>query len=120
MMDIEQIRAELRAFALTLPEAYEEHPWGETATKVNKKVFVFFNGMPSVTVKLPVSGQGVLSLPFTERTNYGLGNYGWVTVRFDLEDEPPLDLVQDWIIESYRAIAPKKLVAQLDNQLRQS
>lgn len=27
--------------ALGLPEAVEEHPWGETVAKVDKKVFVF-------------------------------------------------------------------------------
>src|SRR6266545_2881018 len=34
-------RTALRDFALGLPGAYEEFPWGECVVKVNKKVFVF-------------------------------------------------------------------------------
>ena len=48
--------AVLRAAALAYPEAYEDHPWGETVVKVRGKVFVFFGmGGPgvSLTVKLP-------------------------------------------------------------------
>ena len=35
------------AFALGLPEAWEDHPWGETVVKVAKKVFVFFGSPKS-------------------------------------------------------------------------
>ena len=31
----------LREFALTLPGAWDDHPWGETVIKVKKKIFVF-------------------------------------------------------------------------------
>ena len=31
-------------------------------------------------------------------------------------DEPPVDILCDWIEESYRTIAPKKLVAELDQR----
>jgi predicted DNA-binding protein (MmcQ/YjbR family) len=31
----------LKSFALELPEAWEDHPWGDTVVKVGKKVFVF-------------------------------------------------------------------------------
>ena len=34
-------REQLRTFALGLPGAYEEFPWGESVVKVNKKMFVF-------------------------------------------------------------------------------
>ena len=35
------VREKVRAFALGLPGAVEEFPWGESVAKVNKKVFVF-------------------------------------------------------------------------------
>lgn len=36
-----------------------------------------------------------------------------MTARFEAEAKPPLDLLKRWIDESYRAVAPKKLVARL-------
>ena len=106
-------QAALAAYALTLPGATEDHPWGETAIKVAKKVFVFL-GMPgvevSVTTKLPESGMAALALPFAEPTGYGLGKSGWVTFRFGPKEPVPLDLLRQFIDESYRAVAPKKLV----------
>jgi predicted DNA-binding protein (MmcQ/YjbR family) len=112
--------AMLRAFAVGLPGAYEDNPWSECVVKVNKKVFVFLGPEPApdagfaFSVKMPISGADVLSLPFTEPTGYGLGKHGWVTVRFLPGEQAPIDILRDWIIESYRAIAPKRLVAQLD------
>ncbi|HCO04282.1 MAG TPA: dGTPase, partial [Actinobacteria bacterium] len=41
MSDLKRIHRGVRTFALGLPEAYEDHPWGESVAKVNKKVFVF-------------------------------------------------------------------------------
>jgi len=113
---------ELRAFALTLPEAWEDHPWGETVIKVRKKVFVFLGHRPDdpapigFSVKLPESGLDVLVQPFAEPTGYGLGKSGWVTVRFERGKHRPLAELRAWIEESYRAVAPKTLVKQLDGE----
>jgi hypothetical protein len=38
-----------------------------------------------------------------------------VTARFLPGEQPPIDVARDWIMESYRAVAPKKLLAQLDS-----
>jgi len=54
-----------------------------------------------------------LMLPFAKPTGYGLGKSGWVSASFTAKERPPLDLLREWIDESYRAIAPKKLVAAL-------
>ena len=35
----------------------------------------------------------------------------WVSVQFAPREKPPMDLMRAWIDESYRAVAPKKLVA---------
>jgi hypothetical protein len=38
----------------------------------------------------------------------------WVTATFGPTDQPPVEILKGWIVESYRAVAPKKLVAELD------
>ena len=108
----------LRVFALGYPGAHEDHPWGETVVKVAKKVFVFL-GKPKdgegagLSVKLPQSGTLALSLPFASPTGYGLGKSGWVSVELGKGKKVPLDMLRQWIDESYRAVAPKTLVARL-------
>jgi predicted DNA-binding protein (MmcQ/YjbR family) len=106
----------LRAHALSYPEAQEEFPWGERVVKVKGKIFVFLgrpDGELSLSVKLPGSATLALDLPFASPTAYGLGKSGWVTARFAPGDDPPLPVLRQWIDESYRAVAPKRLVAQL-------
>lgn len=106
----------LRRHGLAYPEAIEAFPWGHTALKVRGKSFAFL-GMSethlSLSVKLPQTRDMALMLPFAEPTGYGLGKSGWVTARFPAGEIIPVPLLQDWLDESYRTIAPKKLVATL-------
>ncbi len=110
---------EIKAHALNLPEAVEEHPWGHDAIKVRKKAFVFLSGEQrsdggfSMSVKLPESAEQVLMMPFASPTGYGLGKSNWVTAEFARGEDLPVDMLKAWINESYCAIAPKKLSAAL-------
>jgi predicted DNA-binding protein (MmcQ/YjbR family) len=118
MADLRKVHRDLLKHALSFPEAYEDHPWDETVAKVNKKIFVFF-GMPNkdeigIGVKLPMEGEFARSLPYCEPSGYGLGKAGWVHARFAPHDQIPVDMLKDWIDESYRAVAPKKLIKLLD------
>jgi predicted DNA-binding protein (MmcQ/YjbR family) len=95
----------------------EDFPWGETVFKVHGKVFVFFGHSGTglgLSVKLPDSSLVALGLPFASPTGYGLGKSGWVTAQFAAKDAVPFELLKQWIEESYRTVAPKKLVAELD------
>jgi predicted DNA-binding protein (MmcQ/YjbR family) len=117
----ESVELELRDYAITFPETTEDHPWGHRALKVKGKSFLFLGGEKNATelslsVKLPNSRDLALDLPFAEPTGYGLGKSGWVTARFDKVAGIPSDLLKGWIEESYRAIAPKKLVKALDER----
>ena len=105
----------LRAYALSLPEAVEEFPWGHAAIKVRNKTFLFLSKEDnlSLSVKLPVSRDFALIFEWAEPTGYGLGRSGWISGRFSDGDEPDLDLLTRWVRESYRAVAPKKLSAAL-------
>ena len=64
-----------------------------------------------LSVKLPESSEEALDLPFTKPTGYGLGKAGWVTVPVP---GLPAATLRDWVEESYRVVAPKRLVAELD------
>src|SRR2546430_17634450 len=57
-------------------------------------------------VKLPHSADAAVGLPFISPTRYRLGRSGWVSARFPKGSAIPLDMFQDWIEESYRAVAP--------------
>jgi predicted DNA-binding protein (MmcQ/YjbR family) len=108
---------ELRAFGLAYPGAHTKSPWpGHLDLAVNDKTFAYLSleGEPlGISCKLPRSSALALLLPFTEPTGYGLGKSGWVSARFAPDDEPPVDMLEAWIDESYRAQAPKKLVKTL-------
>jgi predicted DNA-binding protein (MmcQ/YjbR family) len=108
--------AALRRRALAYPGVHEDFPWGEHALKVKKKVFLFMRydaSLLSLSLKLPASNGVALMFPFATPTGYGLGKAGWVTARFSKGSKPPLPLLEAWLDESYRAIAPAKLVATL-------
>jgi predicted DNA-binding protein (MmcQ/YjbR family) len=103
--------AKLLAHALTLPRAWQDDPWGDDVVKVGKKIFAFI-GDDSLTLKLTEAHAAAMSVPGAKPTAYGLGKAGWVTLPL-AAGGPPIDVLFDWIEESYRAIAPKKLSAQI-------
>ena len=109
---------ELRKFGLAYPQAHTKSPWpGHLDLAVRGKTFAFLSapGEPfSISCKLRDSNVAALSLPFAEPTAYGLGKSGWVSARFKADEKPPIEMFKSWIDESYRAIAPKKLIAQLN------
>jgi predicted DNA-binding protein (MmcQ/YjbR family) len=110
---LEKLATELRAAALTYPETYEEQPWGDRVVKVRGKIF-FFCGvhekMLYATVKVPKSGRELLERPYAEPTHYGMGKHGWVTLKFADVKKVPVEEIRAWMDESFRAIAPAKLV----------
>ncbi|WP_020578453.1 MmcQ/YjbR family DNA-binding protein [Actinopolymorpha alba] len=121
----------VQAFALGLPRAVEDIPRGELVVKVDHPPRRMANGLvygpmflwlgrrkapvPAVSVKLKASyDQAVAVGRATPMTMSGLGQWGWLTVPLAGVD---LDLLCDWIDESYRNVAPKKLVAELNQVL---
>ena len=51
-------------------------------------------------------------------TSYGLGRAGWVTVPTIGRHAPDEGVLEDWIEESFRTVARKKEIAQLDARPR--
>ncbi|HEV3085826.1 MAG TPA: MmcQ/YjbR family DNA-binding protein [Candidatus Elarobacter sp.] len=103
--------AKVLAHALTFPGAWKDDPWGDSVVKVGKKIFAFV-GEETVTLKLTEAHEAAMSVPGAKPTAYGLGKAGWVTLPL-LAGVPPFEVLCDWIEESYRAVAPKKLAAQI-------
>ena len=104
----------LRAYALGLPGAWEDHPWGEPVAKVGKKLFALFGREGpalGLTVKLRDSHAEAMSLPFTKPTGYNLGKAGWISARFEPGEEPLVGLLRVWIRESYLLVAPRRVSA---------
>lgn len=118
--DLREAHETLKAHAPSLPRAYEDHPWGESVVKVNKKIFVFF-GLPEhldkrlyLGVKLPETSPYAVMMLFAKAMDYGLGKHGWISAELTPDDTVPLDMLLEWIEESYRAVAPKRLIAELE------
>ncbi|MBI3758692.1 MAG: MmcQ/YjbR family DNA-binding protein [Deltaproteobacteria bacterium] len=119
-ISLKKAAADLRQFALGFPGAVEEFPWGESVAKVNKRVFVFLSQAHgkldelAFSVKLPQSGDAARREKFVTPTAYGLGKSGWVTIRTKSVSAALLARCRKWIEESYRTIAPQKLIRKLD------
>ncbi len=108
---------EIRAVGLAYPETVEESPWGERVLKVRKKVFVFLVLRPArlaLSCKLPQSAADALEEDWAQPMGYGMGRHGWVTLTFLRPESVPMAQVRDWLDESYRAVAPKRLLKALD------
>ncbi|MFJ6719181.1 MmcQ/YjbR family DNA-binding protein [Streptomyces sp. NPDC091259] len=116
----------VREFALGLPEAIEEFPWGpeDRVVKVNKKIFVFLGNAdgpqsPGLSVKLKdeaLHGHA-MTYPGAEPTGYGLGRAGWVSLPLDGKDAPAADVLCEWVEESYRTVALKRHIRELDARI---
>ena len=104
---------ELYTFGLAYPAAHTKAPWpGHRDLAVNDKTFAYMSlpGEPiRISCKLPHSADAALELPFTTPTEYGLGKSGWVSVNIPEGESVPVELLKQWIDESYRAQAPKRL-----------
>jgi predicted DNA-binding protein (MmcQ/YjbR family) len=115
----DEILAAIRDYGLALPGAHLKSPWpGHKDLAVDDKTFAYLNvdGEPLyVGCKLPRSNAMALMLPGAEPMAYGLGKSGWVGVRFDgvAAADIDVDMLKQWIDESYRAQAPKRRIKEL-------
>lgn len=109
----------LRKAALAYPDTVEDFPWGHSAFKTpNKKAFMFMgateDGGFSFSLKLPFRNEEALAMKGAEPTGYGMAKSGWVTFTYGPKAKPPLAKLVDYLDESWRAVAPKKLSASFE------
>jgi predicted DNA-binding protein (MmcQ/YjbR family) len=100
----------IRELALSLPEAYEDAPWGFPVFKVaDNRMFAGLaeTNPVELTVKLSAEEREIAYLhPWVRRASY-VGRYGWITAT--IEDAESLDTALEWLRESYYLKAPAKL-----------
>lgn len=112
----------LRKLCLALPEAHEVEAWGEPTFRVRNKIFAMFadannhhgDGRPAVWMKAAAGEQQKMIRAAGDcffRPPY-VGPSGWIGVWLDgvvaWED------LAEFLEDSYRLIAPKRLVEKLD------
>ena len=109
---------DLIAFGLTLPETTTAPGWPPTrALYFRKKMFFVFGdrkeppGALTMIMKLPISAEMVQDLYFVRESKGWFKQHNWVIARFEAEDDilAEMDTLKAWMIQSYCAIAPKKL-----------
>ncbi len=104
----------LRAVAMSLPEVAEGDSCVNRAFRVRKKAFFYLGEKPAHIygmVKLKDSLEDAAAM---EDERVSVGTIGWVTLRFQEDDPPDPATLEAWVVESYRALAPKALVKTLD------
>ncbi|MBL8955006.1 MAG: MmcQ/YjbR family DNA-binding protein [Myxococcaceae bacterium] len=84
--------------------------------RIKDKVFVWLGdgeapGSTYVSVKLKDTQSMALQLPFVKPASYGMAKWGWVGAEFP-KGKFPEPLVREWIYESWRHTAPKKLLKE--------
>jgi predicted DNA-binding protein (MmcQ/YjbR family) len=103
------IETRIRELALSFPETYEDHPWGDFPVfKVgSNKVFAWLTVEPKevqVTLKLTAEEREIAHLlPYVSVARY-VGRYGWITAT--VTDEETLAAALEWLRESYWLKAP--------------
>ncbi len=109
----------LRKFALSLPEAWEDFPFGRPVIKVGKRPFMYLGanrqGTATIAIKPRLKKQA-LKLKSCTPTAYGLGLGGWVTIAMRQADTPKDGVLRKWIEESYEEMLKPNPVTERQTQ----
>ena len=107
----------IRELALSLPETYEDQPWGFPVFKVaSNRMFAWLTEAEpiEVTIKLTKEEREIAELlPYTRRASH-LGRYGWITAT--VTDDESLDSALEWLRESYWLRAPAELRTAVEGE----
>ncbi len=106
---VHPVSRRLRDVALALPEASEGTSCVNRAFRVGKKAYFYLGEKPGhiyAMLKLTASYAQAQAM---EDPQVSPGKHGWVTLRFQADAHPDPALLARWVVESYRALAPKRL-----------
>jgi predicted DNA-binding protein (MmcQ/YjbR family) len=104
----------MREICLSLPGTKETLTWGQPHFRVGEKIFSGIGdekGKAKIGFKLEMDhADAIIQDPRFERAPY-VGHKGWVSM--DVAGVRDWEEVRALVMESYRLIAPKRLLAQL-------
>jgi predicted DNA-binding protein (MmcQ/YjbR family) len=116
----------LRQICLAFPEAHEKIAWGEPTFRVRDKLFAMYAsarnhhgaGKNAVWCKATHIDQELLIRSDADRffSPPYVGPSGWVGIYLD--GKPDWNVVGEQLRDAYRLVAPKKVLAQL-NEVRE-
>lgn len=111
------IPEQIREIAFTYPELTEGTSCSKVAFKVKGKSFVFveqkdgeWNAMMRLGDSIPEAELMAKESP----DNVSIGKHGWTTLRFKNGKGPTKKILKRWIDESFRILAPRKVLAEMD------
>ena len=129
--DADVLLAGVRARCMALPDAWEGVTHGGPTWFVRRRSFVKFvdpaehraeliGGEEHVALWAAAPPGARRELPAAEPDRFfepRFGGRGWVGMRLDVEPGgPDWDEVEEIVVDAYRQVAPKVLVARLDGQ----
>lgn len=110
-----QVLTWLRRVCLALPESAETLTWGHPVFRAGKKIFAGFGehqGRPTLGFKteeadreMLLGNDGYFPSPYA-------ACFGWVSAWLDREVDWPF--LEELLVKSYRLVAMKRMVRQLD------
>ncbi len=116
MLKIDATLERLAKICLALPGTKMTITWGEPHFRVGDKIFSGYgkeDGRMVIGFKLALDhALGITADPRFRPAKYG-GPHGWVSM--DISGRKDWKLIAALVDESYRLIAPKRLVAQLES-----
>ena len=115
-MSLDAYAEQIRELALSLPESYEDAPWGFPVFKLRgNRMFAWMivrETEVEVTVKLTREEREIAHLlPYVSIARY-VGRYGWVSAR--VTDDESLEAALEWIRESWWLKAPAHLKSAVE------
>jgi hypothetical protein len=118
--DVEVALDHVRRSCLSLPEATEKLSHGSPTFFVRKSFVMFLDdhhgdGRLAIWCAAPEGAQALMVESEPERFFVPpyVGHRGWLGMRLDVD--PDWDEVHEVIVDAYRCVAPKKLLALLDD-----
>lgn len=107
----------IRTHAMSFPKTEEGSSCVNRAFKAGGKNFVFVgekDELCNVRLKVDASIPELTALAADDPDSWQVGKAGWALLRFAPDNPPAAEDLERWVTESFMLLAPKKVIALLD------